>query len=268
MKIFCGSIKYYKIIDRLPKNIFPLGLGDADFPAHWLTEKKGNNIRSFNKYFGEATGIYWVWKNYLDKMDSNDFIGFCQYRRLWLDKLYSQKQKKDSSSLYSKLLTNNNFLLNNYDTILLQPTVLSNENLLQQFEKIYGKDIITECTNFLPDNVKEEFLEYLNGNKLSICNMFITKVNIFNKYCEEMFHWINCCYEYCQKKNLLIGHNIRLPIFMVERFTSFWFEKYSKCGYLSFARLGNNFLSNKLNFFINPLKLPFTFKQYPTIHKF
>ena len=98
--------------------------------------------------------------------------------------------------------------------------------------------------------------------------MFITKNNFFKKYCEEMFFWINKCYNYCEKNNLLKEGNIRLPIFIVERFTSYWFEKYTKCGYLSFARLGKNFLSNKLNYFLNPLKLPFTFKQYPTIHKF
>jgi hypothetical protein len=55
---------------------------------------------------------------------------------------------------------------------------------------------------------------------------------------------------------------------MVERFTSFWFEKYTKANYLSFARLGDFYLSNRLNKFINPLKLPLTFRMYPTIHKY
>ena len=98
--------------------------------------------------------------------------------------------------------------------------------------------------------------------------MFITKPRIFEQYCEEMFNWIEKCYEYCNKKKLLKGKNMRLPVFMVERFTSFWFEKYTKVSYLSFARLGNFFLSNKINKLINPLKLPFSFKMYPTIHRY
>ena len=268
MKIFCTAIKYYRIIDKLPKNILPLGLGKADYPSHWLTEKKGDNINHLNKYFGEATGIYWIWKNYLDKIDSKEFIGFCQYRRLWLNNLYLNKQKKDYSSLYSKLLTDDNLIFQNKETVLLQPTILKNENLMEQFEKIYGKNILRRCIDFLPTKDKDDFFKYLNGNQFSICNMFITKISVFDKYCEEMFPWINHCYEYCLKNNLLLGHNMRLPIFIIERFTSYWFEKYSKCGYLSFARLGNNLLSNNLNFFINPLKLPFTFKQFPTIHEF
>ena len=98
--------------------------------------------------------------------------------------------------------------------------------------------------------------------------MFITKTEIFERYCKEMFDWINKCYIFCNDQNLLVGKNTRLPIFMVERFTSFWFEKYTKCNYLSFARLGDAFLSNKLNYFVNTIKLPFTFRQFPTIHKF
>ena len=83
-----------------------------------------------------------------------------------------------------------------------------------------------------------------------------------------MFYFINQCYNYCLKENLLINKNLRLPIFMVERFTSFWFEKYSKNNYLSFARIGKFFLSDNINKLINPLKLPFTFKMYPTIHRY
>ena len=98
--------------------------------------------------------------------------------------------------------------------------------------------------------------------------MFITKPDIFISYCEDMFHWIEKCFNYCNKKNLLKGNNNRLPIFMVERFTSFWFEKHTNVKYLSFARLGNFFLSEKTNKIINPLKIPLTFRMYPTIHRY
>ena len=83
-----------------------------------------------------------------------------------------------------------------------------------------------------------------------------------------MFNCIEKCFNYCNKHNLLNVENMRLPVFMVERYTSFWFEKYTKVNYLSFARLGNFFLSDKINRIINPLKLPFTFKMYPTIHRY
>ena len=268
LKIFCCAINYHRIIDKLPNYIIPLGLGKSNYPKTWLTEKEGNNIFEKNKYFGEATGIYWVWKNYLKNFETNDWIGFCQYRRLWLNDIFEEKQKNNFSSLYSNLLKTENKIFKNVDTVLLQKTFLKNESLLDQFDKIYGKNILNHCVELLPAKDKEDFLKYLNGNELSICNMFITKTEIFERYCKEMFDWINKCYIFCNDQNLLVGKNTRLPIFMVERFTSFWFEKYTKCNYLSFARLGDAFLSNRLNYFVNTIKLPFTFRQFPTIHKF
>ena len=55
----------------------------------------------------------------------------------------------------------------------------------------------------------------------------------------------------------------------MERFNSFWFSTYiKKLNYLSYARLGNYMLSDSVNKFINPMKLPFTLRMYPTLHKY
>ena len=145
---------------------------------------------------------------------------------------------------------------------------MKDQNLIQQFDKIYGRDIISQCADLVNDKDRSDFKEFLQGNKMSICNMFITKPKIFKEYCEDMFYWIDKCYEYCKENDLMKDKNLRLPIFMVERFTSFWFEKNTNVKYLSFARLGNFFLSEKINSFINPMKLPYTFKMYPTIHRY
>ncbi len=262
------SIKHYDVLEKLPSNIIPFGLGNYNFPDNWLNEKKGENISHLNKFFGEATGIFWIWKNYLENFKEDDWIGFCQYRRLWLNEVYQKRQKNNFSTLYSNLIKSNNSIFSSSEAVLLQPTTFSHENLLNQFDKLYVKDVLTKCASFVKDEDKIDFKNFLNGNKFSICNMFITKPRLFRLYCDDMFNFINNCYSYCAKEKLLNDKNLRLPIFMVERFTSFWFEKYSKVNYLSFARLGNFFLSNKISKFINPLKLPLTFKMYPTIHRY
>lgn len=268
VNIYCLTIKNYKIISKLPENIIPLGLGNNAFPDHWLNELKGDNICKFNKYFGEATGIYWVWKNLLHNFSDQDFIGFCQYRRLWLNSLFLEKQKKSFKSLNSQLIKNDNEIFNRCESVLIQPVVFKKESVIDQFKKNYGNKIFEDCIKFVETKDRKDFQNYLNANSLSICNMFITKPNFFNKYCNDMFKWIFQCYEYCDKRNLLHGNNIRLPIFLVERFTSFWFHKYTKVNYLSFARLGKVFLSNRINEILNPLKIPFTFRMYPTFHKY
>lgn len=268
LKIFCMTIKPLSLLDKLPSYITPFGLGEYDYPSHWMREKNGLNITKLNKYYGEATGYYWVWKNYLSKLNNDDWIGFCQYRRLWLDNLFKEKQKNNLESLYMNLLRPNNKIFSNTESILLQPTIFENQNLAEQFNTIYGKDIFDMCLSYINKKDQVDFENFLKNKKLSICNMFITKPKIFDLYCRDMFDLINKIYYHCEKHNLLVNKNIRLPIFMIERFTSFWFEKYTKVDYLSFARLGNFFLSEKLNKFLNPLKVPLTFRMYPTIHRY
>jgi len=260
------AIDYFSVLDKLPPYIKPLGLGNNIFPQHWLTDKTGENISNLNSYYGEATGFYWIWKNKL--LNDNDWVGSCQYRRLWLNNLYSKKQKKSSKNLYSNLLNPNNEIFLNCDAVQLQPTILQNDTVLEQFKNVYGKNIIEDCINFLEKKDKENFKNYLNGNSLSICNMFITKSYIFKKYCESLFPWLSKCYEYCKINNLFNDSNSRLPIFLAERYTSYWFSQKTNVKYLSFARLGNFMLSNNVNKFINPLKIPFTFRMYPTLHDY
>ena len=98
--------------------------------------------------------------------------------------------------------------------------------------------------------------------------MFITKKSFFVEYCNIIFPWLDECFKYCEKNNLLSSYNTRLPAFLAERFTSFWFSQQQNKTSLSYARLGNFFLSNNLNKYINPLKVPFTSRMYPTIHRY
>ena len=41
------------------------------------------NISSKNPFYGEYTFHYWLWKNYLDKIET-EWVGFCQYRKFFI----------------------------------------------------------------------------------------------------------------------------------------------------------------------------------------
>ena len=255
-------------MDKLPVGIEPLGLGKNFFPSKWLNEKSGENISNLNSYYGEFTGIYWVWKNRLSEMSKNDLIGNCHYRKLWLNKCYSKKQNKTLSSLHSNLLQPKDLLLEKFDSIQVQPIIFKNKSLLKDFQEIHNSSILEQCVNLLDKGHKKSFLNHLNQNVLFPLNMFITKVELFEKYCETIFPWLDKCLKLCLKKNLCNNYNTRLPAFLAERFTSYWFSQYQIKLTLSYARLGNIFLSNRLNKFINPIKLPLTFRIYPTTHSY
>ena len=45
LKIYCSTINHYKILEKLPSYINPVGLGENIFPENWETEKKGKGRR-------------------------------------------------------------------------------------------------------------------------------------------------------------------------------------------------------------------------------
>lgn len=45
-----------------------------------LKDNSGDNISNQNEYFGELTGLYWVWKN-CKEYKPTDIIGFIHYNK-------------------------------------------------------------------------------------------------------------------------------------------------------------------------------------------
>ena len=84
--MYCISIdnNLFKKISNL--GYLPVGLGDSNFSDDWITDKDGENISNKNKFYGEYTFHYYLWKNLLHKIPDNEWIGFCGYRRFWKKK--------------------------------------------------------------------------------------------------------------------------------------------------------------------------------------
>jgi hypothetical protein len=267
--IYAASSYNLKILNKLPKHIIPFGLGENNFSYNWLCEKNLKyNISNLNIYYGEASGVYALWKNELEKFTKDQWIGICHYRKLWLDKLYEKKQKYSFDTLYSRLLSPQNIIFDNSESILIQPIIYKNKNLIQDFEQVHGKDILENCLRLYEYSDKNLFRNHLANNILYGLNMWITKPDILNNYCSHLFPWLYKCLNFFFKNKLCEGYNIRLPSFLAERFCSYWFSTKTKFKCLSYARLGKMILSNQINNFINPLKVPFTFRMYPTIHDY
>ena len=85
VKMFCLTMNssHSNFIKEI--NYIPVGLGTSNFSKEYFRDNTGLNITEKNKYYGEYTFHYWLWKNYLDS-DHNKkegWIGFCQYRKFW-----------------------------------------------------------------------------------------------------------------------------------------------------------------------------------------
>ena len=101
----------------------PVGLGNKIFSDEWHQYKNDINICHKNPFYGEYTFHYWLWKN--EKIQFNDWVGFCQYRKFWqkdnflsdletFDKFKSQCNEISISDILNQR-TNNNPSTNNFD---------------------------------------------------------------------------------------------------------------------------------------------------------
>ena len=117
LQMFCITLnpKHLTIIKDL--NYLPVGLGDNKFSDEWFNDKKGDNISIKNPFYGEYTFHYWLWKNYLDKIDNN-WIGFCQYRKFWIEK---KLNKNFSYNEFKNAVIKNLEKYKDYDVILGEP---------------------------------------------------------------------------------------------------------------------------------------------------
>lgn len=215
------------------KSVIPIEvgtLGRAKSTIHYeLTDESYDSISNLNPYFGELTGLYWIWKNY--KFSEGDIIGFAHYNKILDIKLDKVEQ-----------LINNKQI----DWIVRDPVKMVShdykqdveilENVLEKYYPSYyivwkqlydsnGKSITENCVN---------------------CEMFFTSIEEFNSYCTFLFGALFEVYN-------IIGDVDRIPYhkrycaFLGERLLSVYIIKNNKRQY-------NVLIRDKTNVIINFLR--------------
>ena len=74
LKMFCITLEPSHINYIKNLNYTPVLLGNKTSSNQYLSDKEGK-IFLLNKYYGEYTFHYWLWKNYLNNVSEN-WIGF------------------------------------------------------------------------------------------------------------------------------------------------------------------------------------------------
>ena len=252
--MYCLTLEpsHLDIIKKM--NYIPVGLGEKNFPKDCISDKSGKNISKKNKYYGEYSFHYWLWKNYLDQINQN-WIGFCQYRKFWsLD--FTPNNELNLINLQKKILKSipNNF--NKFDVILgdplfvnqrkimkffkngfplvaSNPMVLFNEkarNIKFHFDLMHGRNNLDKAINLLNKDNKEDFKRFVN-NEVSFNphNMFICKSKtLLNSYYNEVFPWLERCEKLFGFDDTKGYGSTRIYGFLAERFMSYWFKKNAK----------------------------------------
>lgn len=248
MKIFCISIfnKHYDEFKKL--NLVPVGLGNANFDRNWLNDKKGKNISKKNINFGEYTFHYNLWKNKSIQFKTNEWIGFCSYRRFWvkikkenlknfkdLEKIIIKEPKRKwkkfdvilGEPLVFKKIKNIKLIKENIYEVIKKPSMMFNNNTLEeQFRVFHGSFYLDKAIELMPKKYQIDFKEFLNGYKLYPYNMFICKnMKILFKFYDEIFPWLFKCEKIFKNLNLTGYNKVRIYGFLAERFMPFWFLK-------------------------------------------
>lgn len=140
------------------------------------------NISHKNRYYGELTGMYWVWKNI-----QSEYIGFCHYRRYF--NFYTPRAfdfihhdiLKNSPQIYTPTT---NVL--KHDIIVPQPLKLN-----QSIESQYIYNHRQHDWEMLISIIKKKYPNYsfnvVKNQYLYPFNMFISKYDIFIFYMEFLF---------------------------------------------------------------------------------
>jgi len=245
-----GHLEFIKNLDYVP-----VGLGNKVFSKEWMRDNTGNNISKKNKNYGEYTFHYWLWKNYIDKLEEN-WIGFCQYRKFWTIKKYDHL-KLDLKTLPSIVLKDIPEEFDNYDVILGEPFYINqrrtmkflkkgfklilrkpkllfskkSRNIKFHFDLMHGENNLDKAIDLLDSENKDGFRNYVNEKEyFHPQNMFICKSKVLLKrYYEILFPWLEKCEKIFPTKKLKGYDLTRIYGFLAERFLSYWFKRNAKC---------------------------------------
>ena len=255
LNMYCITIydDHLDLINSL--GYLPVGLGEDIKSSGFLRDNTDDNISTKNSFYGEYTFHYWIWKNYLDKLEDK-WIGFCQYRKYWckteqttnkkissIDNLDDQilKQIPENYSNYESILGEpmfinqfrlSKFIKNNFIPMIKNPILFFDEkkrNLRFHFDMMHGHGNLSKAIKLLDNKEIDGFNNFLdNSVSFHPHNMFICrKKEILAQYYNSVFPWLKRCED-------LFGFNLegyglkRMYGFLAERYMSYWFQKYTK----------------------------------------
>ncbi|MCI8495304.1 MAG: DUF4422 domain-containing protein [Lachnospiraceae bacterium] len=210
IKIFTMTHKKF----QEPENgiYVPLHVGKANAQnLGYLGDDTGDSISKRNNFYGELTGVYWVWKNEVDA----DIIGICHYRRFFLNKhrqLLEQQEYED--------------ILKDYDMIVSN-RVQADTRYLDYFGEAHNvEDLLT-----VGEVIKEKYPEYfpyyqnaMDGNTYYYGNLMVTSRKLFQEYASWLF---DILFEVEKRINVESYdlYNQRVFGFLSEQMVKIWAEK-------------------------------------------
>lgn len=175
MAVTIFTMTHKKFDEPSDRIYMPLQVGracgeDLGYPG----DNTGDNISDKNCYYGELTGLYWVWKN----VRTGDYVGICHYRRYFCteegrilnEKDYLQILKEYDIITSKKLKLNYSYYDGYASDYNIFDLITTGEVIKQKYPEYY-----------------ENFEKLVHGNGTYFANMMVAKKALYDEYCTWLF---------------------------------------------------------------------------------
>ena len=263
---YCITGKNYSFLDKLDLNIILSGASSKNlqnYPNNWHKDSSGINISNKNNNFGTLSSHYWIWKNRLNILNDDDWLGINHYRRFWIKKntedvtianldiniLRYIPTDEEFDILLPKKIDLKNLKLSKlikkgFRNYIKNPSIIFNRKKISinlHFDLFHGYSLLNQAAKLLDNEDILEFNKYINTqHSFYPLQIFITKKKFINKLYEKTFRWIFRCEELFSKLELKGYGKERLYDFLAERYFSFYFEKNLKIKIWPYVMLNEN----------------------------
>lgn len=173
VKIFIMTHRYF---EQPEDDIYiPLHVGRAvSKDLGYLGDDQGENISALNPYYGELTGLYWIWKHETEA----DLVGICHYRRYFLNDSGRVMNQTD----YEEMLADCDVMTSeivsadssNWETYASTHNVADMQAVGEAVKKLFPEDY-------------KAFCDVLGDSRCCYGNLMVTTLEKYREYCEWLF---------------------------------------------------------------------------------
>ena len=251
IKFYCVTNKEVNFITK--DNHYMSWVGKNKPPENYIKCNEKKNIFYKENYYSELTFHYWYWKNLLPQEKKDQWVGFCQKRRYWVnyDNINEISKKNINEYLFYEVPQD----WENYEAIICKPISVSGvkkmklfkrgfknllknpgilfnknkQNLYLHFDMHHGSGNLKKAILELDESNRTDFEIFMKKNtSFNPHIMFITKPEIMNNWFNELFKWLEKCEKIFNFDNLKGYDTERLFAYLSERYLSYWFKKHLK----------------------------------------
>lgn len=140
----------------------------------YMGDNTGEHISDLNPYYGELTGLYWIWRNETEA----DIIGICHYRRFFVNEDGSFMSAAD----YESALADCDVLLSD----LAAHGSMNRENFARE-HNAHDMEAVGKAIKKLYPEDYDAFCRVMDDDKCCYGNLMVARKEIFDAYCEWLF---------------------------------------------------------------------------------